>query len=149
MMGRLSVLDISFCKIGYKGIACIAEALERNESIQQLNIKGNPIRSCGAAEVIGHIAKNVKSKVEAINMNSCQIDNSFINALKKCTEIGNKLKTLELAVNEMGEEFVYELLDLYTAFKWKMRTSVSLRNRNAVTKSIAEAGCKNLIHFIM
>ena len=146
---RLTELDISFCRIDYKGALFIAEALGLNSSVIQLNMRGNQIQSDGAAEIVRHISKNQQSKLESINMNSCQIDNSFIKVLKDCKEIGTKLKNMGLAMNGMDKEFVRELIELYKELKWKIRVSLSLRNHSAISKEIAEAGCKELIRFII
>eukprot|EP01022_Parablepharisma_sp_SALTPOND_P015950 TRINITY_DN2291_c0_g1_i1.p2 TRINITY_DN2291_c0_g1~~TRINITY_DN2291_c0_g1_i1.p2 ORF type:complete len:858 (-),score=76.75 TRINITY_DN2291_c0_g1_i1:5642-8215(-) len=145
---KLTVLDLSFNRIGYKGILYVAEVMKTNTTITHLNIKGNYIHTHGGTELVMALAKNPNSKVEVLDIGSCKIECHIIETFKHLPMIGNKLKTLGMIMNPINVGFVKSLICLYQEHKWGMRINVSLRNHEGIAKRVAEAGLRNLIKFI-
>ena len=87
----LKTLDISYCDIDDQGMKSLASALEINDSLEELNLRGNV-----AITGIGHMALGESLKrnrgLKTLNISSCGIDDQGVKSLASALEMNGSLK---------------------------------------------------------
>ena len=91
-------LDISNCRIDDQGMMSLASALERNGSLEELNLRGNI-----AVTGVGHMALGESLKrnrgLKTLNISYCCIDDQGVKSLASALETNSLLEELDLSEN--------------------------------------------------
>jgi hypothetical protein len=106
----LKTLSLRYCKLGNEGVTEIAKILEKNTSVENLNIEGNFITDVGIKKLALALKTNKSLKYLDLKYNG--INRKGAQSIAEALKINKTLESLDLGNNFIGDEGAEAIVDV-------------------------------------
>ena len=133
------LISLTLCDVIDHGVISIAEAIEVNTTLQNLDISSNNISDAGAAAISDSLKRN--SSLVKLNMSRNKITSEGAKKMVEALQVNTTLKQLDLSINKICD-------DGATAISNDLISNISLQVLNISHNSITNRGIKKIAEAI-